>query len=1213
MRQGKNWFLRSYRHCTRSFRPGQTNYARMGFNKWNNYSLAGKMTNENLENSLNNEQPEEYSQMKGEKPLPDSDEDLGSTQVTKTSKNEPTEQNQNIEAASCESEISNAPAEVILHYTGDPTQVAYPIDEPANLDRSGLEESPEGSGPSVANKEKILSGDEPTVINPVKPITGEEPTQVVHGGGESWMAEQPTRVMRSKPIADHSTNGSTPTQISTSATEKKAAVPAVPPGARDALPRRVDELDLGATQVSNTAFHYNKPQTAQPADRQFPPTQAQPPVKPPVSKPGGKTPKKNGSNTNTRGCLVKAVIILLFIIVLGIVVAGAFLVYQYFTIAATLPSVDGLKERASQFETTRIYDRNGQLLYELLDPNAGRRTYIPLKQISPYVIAATIATEDKEFYNHPGFNPVAIARALVQNYTSGEVVSGASTITQQLARALLLEPSERTEVSVRRKAREIILAAEITRRYSKDEILELYLNEIYYGNLAYGIEAAAETYFNTTADKLDLAQSAFLAGLPQAPAVYDIFTNRDETLFRNKQVLTLMYDVSKDKGCIYVSTVEEKVCLEAQQAADAYIAIDSYNFVQRENQMVFPHWVNYIRYLLEESYDPQTIYRSGFQVYTTLDPQLQDEAERIVKAQVDSLADKHVTDGALVAIRPTTGEVLAMVGSADFYNDAIAGQINMALRPRQPGSSIKPLTYAAAFEKGWTPATLVWDVPSEFPPSGDPNDTRDPYIPENYDGKFHGPVTVRSALANSYNIPAVKALQYVGIYDDPNTTEKDGLIAFAERMGITTLTRNDYGLSLTLGGGDVTLFEMTSAFSIFANNGKRVEPMAITKITDYQGNVIFQASEPTATQVIKPEHAYLITSILSDNQARTPMFGANSVLNLPFQVAAKTGTTNDYRDNWTIGYTPNLAVGTWVGNADYTPMEHTSGITGAAPIWSEFMQAAVPYLTGNNPSAFSRPEGIVEKVICSVSGTEPSEYCPGERSEIFYKDQLPLTKDNDLWKHLRLDTWTNLAVSSACEGYSSDKFVLNVTEKWAVKWIKETDEGKIWAKNNGFDSPVVFAPQRECRADDPRPNLVFVGLEDHQTIYQNPLDLYAVVNATANFKNFYLEYAPGEKPTNWKMLVEKGGHASDQPQKLLTWNLDNVPSGIVTLRLYMEGNGGVYAEKLFRINIQAPTPTPTMTPTPTPTPTLTPTITPTVTITPTETPSLIDIIQTLIP
>ncbi|MRR32072.1 penicillin-binding protein, partial [bacterium] len=372
---------------------------------------------------------------------------------------------------------------------------------------------------------------------------------------------------------------------------------------------------------------------------------------------------------NLNGCLVKGVVILLFAIVLGLVISGAFLVYQYFTIAASLPGIEDIKQKASQFETTRFYDRNGQLLYEMIDPNAGRRTYIPIEKISPSLIAATIAIEDKEYYNHPGFDAFALLRALIQNYTSGKVVSGASTITQQLARTLFFSPQERVEISMRRKAREIILAAELTRRYSKDEILELYLNEISYGNMAYGIEAAAETYFNTTASELTLAQSAFLAGLPQAPSVYDIFTAREATLFRNKQTITAMYELSAEKNCIRIENLEEPICVDSQTAADAYIYIENYNFVQRANPMVYPHWVNYIKMLLEEKYDDQTIYRSGFKVYTTLDPQMQAEADRIVAEQVANLDDNHATDGALVAIRPSTGEVLALTGSADFYND----------------------------------------------------------------------------------------------------------------------------------------------------------------------------------------------------------------------------------------------------------------------------------------------------------------------------------------------------------------------------------------------------------------------------------------------------------------------------------------------------------------------------------------------------------------
>ena len=439
----------------------------------------------------------------------------------------------------------------------------------------------------------------------------------------------------------------------------------------------------------------------------------------------------------TWGCFVRLMIIFLFLMVLGIIIVGSIGVYQYFNIASGLPTVDNLKERAATFETTRILDRNGNVIYEILDPNAGRRTYVPLDKISPFLIAATIATEDKEFYNHPGFDPIAVARAFIQNYTAGEIVSGASTITQQVARMLLLDDTERYSRTYERKAREIVLAAEITRKYSKEEILEIFLNENNYGNLAYGVEAAAETYFNTTSDKLDLGQASFLAGLPQAPAIYDVFTNREETLNRQKQVLVLMYTLSQEKNCIYVSTNLSDVCIN--EIANAAQEIENYDFVQRDYSMRYPHWVNYIRAQLENQFDPQTIYRSGFTVYTTLDPGLQESAETIVKQQIAQMQDKNASSGALIMMKPATGEILAMVGSADFYNEAISGQVNMALSPRQPGSSIKPLVYLAAFEKGWTPATLLWDIPSEFPPSGDPNDTREPYKPVNYDGRFHGP------------------------------------------------------------------------------------------------------------------------------------------------------------------------------------------------------------------------------------------------------------------------------------------------------------------------------------------------------------------------------------------------------------------------------------------------------------------------------------------
>lgn len=987
------------------------------------------------------------------------------------------------------------------------------------------------------------------------------------------------------------------------------------------LPQRVEEMDRHATRVTPAAYGgtterssgWSQGQTRYSGRtvRRTPPRQESR-SRYSYGGPAAGVGRTSGVVIDLRGmmgCLLRLLIALLFVGVVILVVFVSFAVYQYFSIAATLPNIDDLRNRASQFETTRILDRNGNLLYEILDPNAGRRTYVPLEKISPYAVAATIATEDKEFYNHPGFDPFAIGRALWQNYTFGDTYSGASTITQQLARALLFSPSERSEKTVQRKAREIVLAAEITRRYSKDEILELYLNENYYGNLAYGIEAAAETYFNTTADKLTLGQASFLAGLPQAPAIYDIFTNREETLRRHKQVVVLMYELSQQKGCIEVSNSIQPVCVDAVSAAEAVQEMEEYPFRPPEETTPYryPHWVNYIRSLLESQYDAQTIYRSGFTVHTTLDPDLQDLAQQIVFEQVTSLADRNVRGGALVAIMPSTGEILAMVGSPDFYNEAASGQVNMAINPRQPGSSFKPITYVAAFEKGWTPATLIWDVPSEFPPSGDPADPRPPYIPVNYDGRFHGPVTVRAALANSYNVPAVKTLQFVGIYDDPNTPQEEGVISVARRMGITTLTRPDYGLSLTLGGGEVSVVEMTGAFAIFANGGRRIPPVAITKITDYQGELVYEYHPPAGDQVIRPEHAYLISSILSDNAARTPMFGANSVLNLPFPVAAKTGTTNDFRDNWTLGYTPDLAVGVWVGNPDYTPMQNTTGLTGAAPIWSQFMQEAVLRLTGNNPSPFVRPAGIVEKIICAVSGTEPSEWCPSQRSEIFAMDQLPLPKDKDLWQKAPIDTWTGLRASPYCSDFVEEKFALNVTDPWAVRWIRETEQGREWAKDAGFSDPIFFVPDRECSSGDPRPTIFFAGINDGQTVVSSPLDVYAVVNATSDFKQYRLEYGLGEDPVDWKPLVEGITTAHNQPERIYTWDLTGLSAGKITLRIYLESTRDTYAERKIRLNIQVPTPTPTITPTPTltstPTPTATITPTPTNTLAPSDTPT----------
>ncbi len=911
---------------------------------------------------------------------------------------------------------------------------------------------------------------------------------------------------------------------------------------------------------------------------------------------------KRSRGRAARSCLFRVVLTGVFAATAAFFLTAGFMLYEYFQIASTLPSVEDLRSRTAQFETTRIYDRNGKLLYEILDPNAGRRTYVPLERTSPYMLAATIAAEDKNFFSHPGFDPMGILRAFTQNITSGETVSGASTITQQLARMVLMTPEERSEISYIRKVREALLAVEITRRYSKEEILELFLNENSYGNLAYGVEAAAETYYQTTADKLTLEQASLLAGLPQAPSVYDVYNNRDAALERQRQVLVMMIEASEEQHCIFVGYAMPEVCVSADDAVDAWTAAQSAVFSTPDVFMRYPHWVNYIRQQLESMYDPQTIYRSGFQVYTTLDPGLQDLAEGVVQRQVQALADKSVTGGALVALRPGTGEILAMVGSPDFYAQP-AGQVNMAIRARQPGSAIKPLTYLAAFENGWTPATLIWDVPAEFPPSNDPYDTNPPYKPVNYDNRFHGPVTLRSALANSYNIPAVKTLQAVGIYDNPDTPKPDGLIPMAKRLGISSLVRTDYGLSLTLGGGEVTPLELTAAYAVIANGGLKLPTSAILKIQTYSGETVYEYQPPAGEQVLRAEHAFLISSILSDNEARTPMFGANSVLNLPFAAAVKTGTTNDFRDNWAVGYTPDLAAGVWIGNPDTTPMIGTTGVSGAAPIWAEFMINAIQQMTGNNPAPFVPPPGIMEKLICAATGAEPGKYCATTRSEYFVSDQPPLPADLDLWRDTWIDTFTGLRASAACSDHMEQALTISVGDADARLWLIADPFGREWARMQGFPDPLRFFPDGECSAESPRPIMSISSPSDNQTIGDRSLEIRGRADATREFDHYTLEYATDRDPDDWKPIVPSSKTPVSDTGKLAEWDLSDFDNGWITIRLTVYSRQGGKAEMKVRFHLQkpAPTPVPTRTPTPTPTVTVTPTETPVPTATPTNT------------
>ncbi len=859
-----------------------------------------------------------------------------------------------------------------------------------------------------------------------------------------------------------------------------------------------------------------------------------------------------------RGFLVG---VLLFVIILLLALGGGLVAYA--SMVADLPAPGELAQRAGAFRSTRIYDRNGNLLNETFDPNEGRRVIVPLARISPYLQQATIATEDANFYRHGGVDPVALARALYYAVQEREIVSGGSTIPQQLVKLVFLSP----ERSARRKVKEAILAAEISRRYSKEQILELYLNEVNYGNLAYGADAAAETYFGKEADELTLAEAALLAGLPQAPAYYDPYTYPERAKERQGVVLGLMVKA----GFI---TPEE---------ADA-AWLEPLTYAPLRFDMKAPHFTLLVRQQLEALLGPEALYKVGLHVTTTLDSRLQAEAQRIVREQVQRLASRHVSNGALVALRPQTGEVLALVGSADFDNVEIDGQVNMALAPRQPGSALKPLVYLTTFmdpgrpvAERWTPGTLVADIQEPFPDGNNP-----PYVPVNYDGKEHGLVTVRTALANSFNIPAVRALQRVGI---------PPFLEVARRLGITTLTRPDYGLSLSLGGGEVPLLELTGAFGVLANQGVRQPPVTIRKIVDSQGNVICEMGSAVpcqpgeagaGEQVISPVDAFLITDILRDNQARSLVFGLNSPLNLGRPAAVKTGTTNEFRDALTVGYTPQLVTGVWVGNADNSPMDNVFGSQGAAPIWNRFMQAA---LAEEPVVDFTPPPGVEQFEVCADTGAQPSEACPERVKQWFAVDRPPLPPEQDLWRRVRIDKVTGKLATEFTPAQLVEEKVFKVYPP----------EYRQWAEENGIPQPptepsdlFTFQPQVTIR--QPAEGAQVTGI-------------FTVVGSAnvPGFASYELQYGISHSPGAFS-LPFVGPVATPVEEGVLgQWDTRELLNGPHTLRLLVRDRFGNEYESRVRVTVLNPTPTPE--PTPTHTPTWTPTPTPTEAISPLPTPT----------
>jgi len=899
-----------------------------------------------------------------------------------------------------------------------------------------------------------------------------------------------------------------------------------------------------------------------------PPTE---PISPPP-------PRRRGCG----GCLSRAflgVLILAGLAIFAAIVVTGTLIYVQLSaeIEEGITVLENARERET-FETTRITDRDGEVLWEIF--GEGKRTYVALEQIPEEIQEATIAVEDDTFYENIGLDAPSLLAAIIANLRNrDERPVGGSTITQQIVRHIAFDYEERTAVSYNRKTKEVILAWMMNRKYSKDEILELYLNEVYYGNLAYGVEAAAQTYFGKPASELTLAESSLLAALPQSPVELDPLNNLERAKERQWLVLNLM--------------VEEGM-LGRTQAEAAYL--ETLKFAPQEVNLAAPHFAVYVRQLLEEQFGAETVANGGLRVTTTLDLNYQRLAERLAREHVDAVGPEHnLTNAALVALKPGSGEILAMLGSVDYRDETIDGNVNVTVSPQQPGSAIKPLTYAAALTPGAegeaparTAADILWDVPVRYPQTDG-----SVYAPVNYSRSFHGPLRMREALANSYNVPAVLVLQELGV---------TRFLEFAQRMGIESFgsDASRYGLSITLGGAELTPLELTSAYAVLANEGMRVEPVAIMSVETADGEILYERQPAAPEPVLDPRVAFLISDILDDDVARSAAMGRENPLALSFPAAAKTGTTNDFRDNWTVGYTQNLVVGVWSGNTDNSAMIEVSGLSGAAPLWSAYMQDVYgneglrAVLDGGDamPAPFTAPPGMEQRPLCTIASVVPgAESCDFGDQEWFLveAEQPPPTSpppepvvsrralDPAVWQlsvaPLPAELPEEIAAEVTADGlpeptvcYFDEGIPVAELPPEAAEGVfleppgnQESVEGAYdWAEEYG----LAILPRVACTED-----LLAVGRGDQNAFWRirSPKDGDSVtgivpVVGTADFvpeaaQFFKVEVGSGENPSEWLTLGET--HPEPVVNGVLeNFNADAFPPGTYTLQLLLIGWDG---------------------------------------------------------
>ncbi len=838
--------------------------------------------------------------------------------------------------------------------------------------------------------------------------------------------------------------------------------------------------------------------------------------------------------------------LLYFLPIIGFFAVILFLVFTlgaFAWVAKDLPSPDQVVRKEGF--ATRIYDRNEELLYDVYDQ--AKRTPVKFDEIPQELKQATIAIEDKNFYSHPGFSIRGIARA-VFNILIRQRLQGGSTLTQQLVKNVLLTQKR----TLLRKWREFILALQIERKYSKDEILQMYLNEAPYGGPAWGVQAAAERYFNKAAKDLNLIESAFLAGLPQRPTVYSPYRG-EEWKGRTEAVLRRM------RADGYVSQEDYEKAVEE---------IDNLEFSSPQGVIRAPHFVTYVKKLLAERFGEKLVEGGGLRVTTSLDWGLQKKAQNIVSEQIDKVEYLNINNGAALVLEPQTGQVLAMVGSRGYDNEEIDGKFNVITQAlRQPGSAIKPVTYVTGLKKGYTASTLLMDVRTVFPQKGSED-----YVPVNYDGTHHGPIQVRYALGNSINVPAVKMLAMVGL---------ESMLSTAEEMGISTLAPTEknlkrLGLSTTLGGGEVKPIELGSAYLAFANGGVRRDSAVLLKVEDREGNILYENKQMEGKQVLSPGEAFIISDILSDNQARLITFGPTSGLVIGNRnIAVKTGTTNDMKDNWAVGWTPKALVLSWVGNNDNSSMNRVaSGISGATPIWRAIM---IETINKYGYEEFQAPSGVVTAEVDKVSGYRAHDSFAA-RTEYFIKGTVPNEAD-PIHVMLKLCPQTEQLATPpqiARNEYIEKEF-FKFKEEDPVSWDgKNRWQEAILAWVAGQDDPRYHPPSEYCLEEGGAIEVSINSPEDKSTVGNDfTVNLRVVgINEIEEIK-VYIDgkekKAFSSKPYEFDMSLDDGTY---------------------TLKAWAKDSQGNTFERESRFGVNKPwdwSPSPTPTPTEKEKPTATPT------------------------